>query len=158
MRSLDIDQPDGAVKPRRRRRRIVHGDHPVQGRRLPQQPHATLVSRRTVLLRGRPRWLAVGRRRRRGRRLRVHLMGQETVRLHVSRRRVVMVMLMVMGVEDGLRRGGRARGADADTDTNTDAHSDADRVRQGGGTYRGHRGSRLSRRRHRHASGSASAG
>lgn len=93
--------------------------------------HATLVSRRTVLLRGRPRWLAVGRRGRWGWRLRVHLVGQETVRLHVGRRRMVMVMLMVMGVEDGLRRGGRARGADSDADA--DAHADADRVRQGGG-------------------------
>lgn len=109
VRSLvDVDQPDGAVQARRRRRRVVHGDHLVQGRRLLQQPHATLVSHRTVLLRGRPRWLAVGRRRWWGRRLRMHLVGQETVRLHVGRCRVMMVMLMVMGVEDGLRCGGRA--------------------------------------------------
>lgn len=97
--------------------------------------HATLVSRRTVLLRGRPRWLTVGRRGRWGWRLRVHLVGQETVRLHVGRRRMVMVMLMMMGVEDGLRRGGRARSADSDADADADAHADADadRVRQGGG-------------------------
>lgn len=76
VRSLvDVDQPDGAVQARRRRRRVVHGDDLVQGRRLPQQLHATLVSHRTVLLRGRPRWLTVGRRRWWGRRLRMHLVG-----------------------------------------------------------------------------------
>ncbi|KAL0105038.1 hypothetical protein PUN28_016576 [Cardiocondyla obscurior] len=45
-----------------------------------------------------------------------------------------MVMLMVMGVEDWLRRGRRARGADAnpdaDADADADAHPDADRTRR----------------------------
>lgn len=75
---IDIDQPDGVVQAgeRHHRRRVVPRNRLVQGCRLPQQSHAALVSRRTVLLRGRPRWLAVGRRWGRGRRLRVHLVGQ----------------------------------------------------------------------------------
>lgn len=151
MSLVDVDQPDdGAVQPRRGdHHRRVHGYHFVAHARSSGslQPHATLVSRRTVLLRGRPRWLAVGRRWGRGWRLRVYLVGQETVRLHVGRR-MVMVVLMVMGVEDRLRRSGRARGADADAD----AHPDADRgVREGGrrDRRRDRRRRRRYRRRHR---------
>lgn len=150
---VDVDQPDdGAVQARRGDDRRVHRNrllaHDTRSNPM-LQPHAALVSRRTVLLRGRPRWLAVGRRRGWGWRLRVHLVGQETMRLYVGRR-VVMVVLMVMGVEDRLRRGGRARGADADADAHPDADSDSDRgVREGGSRDR----RRDDRRRRRYRCG-----
>ena len=109
-----------------------------------------LVSR-TVLLRGGLGWLAVRRGWRGRRRLWVYLVGQESVRLHVSR--MMMVVLMVMGVEDRLGGGRGAGGADADTD----ADSDADRVRE---RRRGDRRWRSGRRRrsHRHRDTSGRSG
>lgn len=97
---------------------------------------------RTVLLRGGLGWLAVRRGRGWRRGLRVHLVGEESVRLHVSR--VVMVVLVVMGVEDGLRGGGGAGGADADTDADSYADRVGERRRgdrrwRSGGRRRGHR-------------------
>lgn len=97
---------------------------------------------RTVLLRGGLGWLAVRRGRGWRRGLRVNLVGEESVRLHVSR--MVMVVLVVMGVEDGLCGGGGAGGADADTDADSYADRVGERRRgdrrwRSGGRRRGHR-------------------